>query len=154
MNFRFVPMTDKQAHAVSTWKYDGVYAFYDWTAEPADLAELLDPDKRVKDHVHAVLDDEDCLVGFYEFVSDGSTVEIGFGLRPDLTGRGLGLRFVESGLQFARENYTPSTFRLMVAAFNERAIIVYERAGFERQRNFRHTTNGSEFDFVEMSRHA
>jgi ribosomal-protein-alanine N-acetyltransferase len=71
-----------------------------------------------------------------------------------MTGRGLGLRFVESGLQFARENYTPTTFRLMVAAFNERAIIVYERAGFERQRNYRHKTNGGEFDFVEMSRPA
>jgi ribosomal-protein-alanine N-acetyltransferase len=147
-------MTDEQAHAVSMWKYDGVYAFYDWTADADDLAELLDPEKRVKDRVHAVLDDDDSLVGFYGFTPDGSTFEVGFGLRPDLTGRGLGLRFVEAGLQFAREHYTPSTFRLQVAAFNERTIIVYERAGFERQRNFRHKTNGGEFDFVEMSRPA
>ncbi len=154
MNFRFVPMTDEQAHAVSMWKYDGVYAFYDWTADPDDLAELLDPKTRLKGRAHAVLDDSDSLIGFYGFGSDGSTVEIGFGLRPDLTGQGLGLSFVEAGLQFARENYTPSMFRLQVAAFNERAIIVYERAGFERQRNYRHKTNGGEFDFVEMIRPA
>ena len=154
MNFDFLPMTQEQAVAISNWKYDGVYAFYDWTADPDDLAGLLDPKTRAKGHAHAVLDDEDSLIGFYGFGSDGSAVEIGFGLRPDLTRRGLGLSFVEAGLQFARENYTPSTFRLQVAAFNERAIIVYERAGFERQRNYRHKTNGGEFDFVEMTRPA
>ncbi|MDP6822549.1 MAG: GNAT family protein [Dehalococcoidia bacterium] len=154
MNFNFVPMTDDQARVVAGWKYEGIYAFYDWEADADDLAELLDPVKRARDRTHAVLGDDDSLVGFFGFTLDGSTVEVGFGLRPDLTGRGLGLSFVNAGLEFAREHYAPSTFRLMVAAFNQRAITVYERAGFQGQRTFRHRTNGGEFDFVEMSRPA
>jgi hypothetical protein len=53
------------------------------------------------------------------------------GMRPDLTGRGLGEEFVHAGLRFARETYSPPAFRLTVATFNQRAIRVYERAGFE-----------------------
>ena len=153
MNFNLVPMTEEQASAIVTWRYEGMYAFYDWDADPEDLDELSDPSKR-GDRYHAVLDDEGSLVGFFEFTSEGSTVELGLGLRPDLTGRGLGLKFLSAGLQFASERYAPATFRLAVATFNDRAIRVYERAGFLRRRNFRHKTNTDEFDFVEMSRPA
>ena len=100
------------------------------------------------------MDEDESLVGFFGFKQDGSAIEIGFGLKPDLTGHGLGLSFISAGMQFARENYTPTEFRLQVAAFNERAILVYERAGFQQQRAYRHKTNNSEFDFIEMSRPA
>jgi ribosomal-protein-alanine N-acetyltransferase len=153
MNYTFMPMTDEQAHAVAAWEYDGIYAFYDWTADADDLAELLDPLQREQGQYHAVLDDES-LVGFYGFTVDGTTVEFGLGLRPDLTGRGLGSGFVNACLNYAMENEHPATFRLKVAAFNERAIRVYERAGFERVREFRQKTNNSEWDFIEMSRPA
>ena len=42
----------------------------------------------------------------------------------------------------------------MVAVFNRRAITVYERAGFQTVRTFRHWTNGAEWDFVELRRPA
>ena len=151
MNFSVVVMSDEQARAIAEWKYEGVYAFYDMDAFPEDLDELLDPSKR-DGRYHAVLDDEGSLVGFFEFTSEDATIELGLGLRPDLTGRGLGLSFVSACLQFAREQYAPKTLRLKVAAFNMRAIRVYERAGFEHRRNFLHKTDNGEFDFVEMSR--
>ena len=151
MDYTFVPMNDEQAQAVASWKYDGIYAFYDWAD---DLAELLDPVPRENEQLHAVLDDHGTQVGFYGFKLDGCTVEFGLGLRPDLTGRGLGLEFLNAGLEFILENHTPDTFRLQVAAFNKRAIRVYQRAGFQRTREYRHKTNNTEWDFIEMSRPA
>jgi ribosomal-protein-alanine N-acetyltransferase len=49
-----------------------------------------------------------------------------------VTGCGLGLAFVTAGLDFARERLGATRFVLDVAEFNERAIHVYERAGFRR----------------------
>jgi ribosomal-protein-alanine N-acetyltransferase len=42
----------------------------------------------------------------------------------------------------------------MVATFNERAILVYERAGFRRTEVFTHHTNGGDHPFLLMTREA
>jgi ribosomal-protein-alanine N-acetyltransferase len=47
-----------------------------------------------------------------------------------------------------------SRFRLSVASFNERAIKVYERAGFRATRAFDHETGGGVYRFLEMVRSA
>jgi [ribosomal protein S18]-alanine N-acetyltransferase len=41
-----------------------------------------------------------------------------------------------------------------VATFNERAILVYERAGFRRDTFYKHNTNGGEYLFLSMAREA
>jgi len=94
------------------------------------------------------------MTGFYYFEPNDDVLDYGLGLRPDLVGRGLGLDFFRAGLEFARERYRPRLIRLHVAAFNERAIKVYERAGFARERIYMHTTAGREWEFLEMSRPA
>ena len=81
-------------------------------------------------------------------------LEIGLGLHPERTGQGLGKRFLEAGLQYARHRYAPNQFTLSVASFNRRAITVYERAGFARVRVFMHWTNGGEWECIEMRRSA
>lgn len=92
------------------------------------------------------------LVGFFYYEEDGRAVEIGLGLRPDLTGRGLGRAFLEAGLAFARDKYRPTIFRLSVAAFNRRAIRVYERVGFHQVETYLLETNGGMYEFVRMER--
>ena len=79
-----------------------------------------------------MLTEDGAIAGFYFFVERGDAIFYGLGLRPDLTGRGLGLAFVTAGLDFARERFGASRFVLDVAEFNERAIHVYERAGFRQ----------------------
>jgi [ribosomal protein S18]-alanine N-acetyltransferase len=71
-------------------------------------------------------------------------------MRPDLTGRSLGAEFLRAGLRFARETYSPPAFRLTVAAFNLRAIRVYERAGFETVETFGAPTMGAEWEWLLM----
>ena len=153
MRFRFEPMSQRQACAVAAWRYDPPYDFYDAVADPEDFAELLDPVQRAG-HYFAVLGAPGSLVGFFMFKQEGSTVEVGLGLRPDLTGCGGGLSFLLAGLEFARGRYAPTQFRLAVTAFNQRAIRVYERAGFRQVEPYMHRTNGGEHAFLRMERSA
>ncbi len=154
MRYRFEPMSEPHARAVAGWRYDPPYDFYDWEADPEDLAELLDPARR-EGRCFAVLDERGDLVGFFAFFRrERDAIEVGLGLRPDLTGRGLGLPFLLAGLEFARGRYAPARFRLAVAAFNRRAICVYERADFRRGEFCPHRTNGGEHEFLRMERPA
>jgi ribosomal-protein-alanine N-acetyltransferase len=151
--YRFVQMDDDDAREISRWHYQPPYDFYDSTSDPDDLEELLDPTRREGSYFSA-LDREGNLVGFFEFETEGETVDVGLGLRPDLTGKGLGLEYVLAGLEFARQRFSPKRFTLAVATFNERAIEVYERAGFLRGAVYMHHTNGADFQFLAMAREA
>lgn len=145
-------MRDEEARQIAAWRYEPPYSFYDADADAGDLALLLGQESREGRYFSAF--SGGALVGFFELRSDGDDVVIGLGLRPDLTGRGHGLPFVEAGMAFARERFGPSGFRLSVAIFNERAIRVYERAGFVPVRTYEHETNGGVHPFLEMRRPA
>jgi [ribosomal protein S18]-alanine N-acetyltransferase len=146
-------MTQDEAEAIAQWAYDPPYDFYNTAADARDLGELLDP-KRRGDRYFAVRDGAGELIGFFEFSRGAGIVRVGLGLRPDLTGRGLGLSFLEEGLEFARRTFRPGRFTLSVAEFNKRAIKVYRRCGFSQTRSFVHETNGGTYRFVEMERQA
>ncbi len=146
-------MTQAEAESIAGWHYEAPYDFYDWTADEDDLALLLSADWR-EGRTFSVKDVDSDVVGFFSFGLEDDVVVLGLGLRPDLTGRGLGEAFVARGIEFARERFAPGRFRLSVAAFNERAIAVYERTGFVRTRVFDHTTNGGTYPFVELERPA
>jgi ribosomal-protein-alanine N-acetyltransferase len=151
--YQFKQMEDEEATHISRWHYEPPYNFYDATSDPDDLQELLDPRRR-KDAYFSVFDDDEVLVGFFQFERAGKTVDVGLGMRPDLTGKGLGVEYLLAGLEFARRRYSPERFTLSVATFNERAILVYERAGFRRGNEYMHNTNGGEYLFLSMAREA
>lgn len=144
-------MTQAEAEIIADWSYEEPFSFYDPRADDDDLAELLDPVRR-GDEYYSARDENGELIGFFQFRQRGDAVDVGLGLRPDLTGQGLGLGYLQDGLAFAREAYSPRRFTLSVATFNDRAIKVYERAGFLVTRSYRHKTNGGLFSFVEMER--
>ena len=151
--YRFRQMSDEDAREISRWHYEPPYDFYDPTSDPGDLEELLDPDRREGAYFSA-LDEGGALVGFFQFEREGATVDVGLGLRPDLTGQGLGVGYLLAGLEFARERFSPERFTLSVATFNERAIRVYERASFHRGSVYTHHTNGADYPFLAMAREA
>jgi len=82
----------------------------------------------------------------------GRVAEIRLGLRPGLTGHGLGESFVRTCLRFASAALGAQSYTLAVAAFNHRAITVYERAGFQEVERFEHFTNGRLHAFIRMAR--
>jgi ribosomal-protein-alanine N-acetyltransferase len=164
MEFTFSLMDEAAARAVQGWRYAGEYAVYNMGSDgdPDDVSELLDR----RSPYYAVRAAGDELIGYFAFgtacgIDDyeppalyrtEGVLNVGLGLRPDLTGQGLGLAFVNAGLAFARRQFALVQFRLFVLPLNERAIRVYEQAGFRRVgMAMQHSPQG-ERPFLEMRR--
>lgn len=153
MKYSFQPMTQPQAEEIAqTWRYEGDYSFYDMDADPEDLAEFLDAGQR-KDAYFTVHQGGE-MVGFYSFTQTSEdTTDIGLGMKPEWTGRGMGREFLKAGLEYAESAYRPDKITLSVAAFNKRAITLYQNCGFNEVERFAQATNGSTFEFVKMIYH-
>lgn len=155
MRFVVRDMTGSDARAIAGWRYEPPYDVYDWSEDPEDLAELLDP--AGWGETWFAVDDAETgeLVGFAELRVIGDLVEIGLGMRPDATGLGLGAPFTEALMVFARARWSPARFGLDVLPWNERAMRAYERVGFQRRERYvRRFENGAEQEFVRMDREA
>lgn len=153
-DLRFRPMNLEVARAIAdTWTYPAPYDFYDATADAEDYAEFICPDAW-PDHFWQV-QHMDEPIGFFsaDRTQDGEACEISLGLRPDLAGGGRGSVFLAAGLDQIRRVGLPTQVVLSVAAFNQRAIAVYEGVGFEITRRYAQATNGGIYDFVSMELH-
>ncbi len=166
MHFTFTPMTQEDAQTIQAWRYEEPYTVYNMTEdeEPNALTEMLD----IRSPHYAVRDEQNTLVGFYSYGTsahiDGDMepglfvgdrmVTIGLGLRPDMTSHGLGLAFVNAGLDIARREFAPKRFRLYVFDWNKRAISVYERADFQQVGLHVVHHPGGDRVFIEMQRDA
>jgi [ribosomal protein S18]-alanine N-acetyltransferase len=146
--------SERHASEVAGWHYEPPYDFYDLASDPGDAAEMRDPAHA--EHYRAVIADEDKRVdAFWYFDWPGDAVEVGIGLRPELTGRGRGESFLSAQLDYAAATWRPATFRLFVAAWNKRAIRLYERLGFrEVGRETRRFELVGEHEFIRMERAA
>jgi RimJ/RimL family protein N-acetyltransferase len=151
----FRPLTEIDANAMLGWHYEGPYSRYD--SRPEDLAGLLDP----ANAYFAVATAEDELLGFCCFgpdarvtggeYQDESAVDVGGGLRPDLTGKGLGISFLRAILDFARQQFAAETYRVTIAAFNQRAIRMCRWAGFEPTERFTAGSSDEPREFVVLT---
>jgi RimJ/RimL family protein N-acetyltransferase len=138
-------MTASYATEIATWRYEAPYDCYDMTsADPAFLAST-------ESGFFALAGDDDDLIGYRSFGADGqvpggrydaSALDTGGGLRPDLTGKGLGRLAIATGLEFGRQRFAPAAFRVTVATFNTRALRVVEALGFRAVEDFQASTDG------------
>src|SRR3954447_3090912 len=112
MDLHFRPMTEADARSVLSWRYDEPYDFYNNDPAVVDesVPELLDGPSWV------VEDQNGALIGFFIAGLSGqvpggrcsgvyerySGLDIGIGMRPDLTGRGYGPEFFQACVDFAR----------------------------------------------------
>jgi hypothetical protein len=122
---RVVELTREHAADMVTWRYPPPYDRYSLT--DSDPEFFLDPSNGYV----ALVDDAGELVGYRCFGPDGrvpggsydeGALDTGGGLRPALTGQGLGLgrAAIEVGLAYGRDRYAPPAFRITVWA-RERA---------------------------------
>lgn len=146
-----VPMRKEHAREIIDWHYGEFYSFYDLRHYPEDVKEILDAD-RYGVNLFSVLDREGNLIGYLYFLDEGDNLEIGVALRPDLVGKGMGSIILQVGMDFARENFIFKRFKIMVWKLNQRAIKVYESAGFLIETEFLVDINGVPCRFLRMTR--
>ncbi|MBA3945536.1 MAG: GNAT family N-acetyltransferase [Herpetosiphonaceae bacterium] len=140
----FAPMDEATSRSMLKWHYPPPYEQY--SATSTDAEAVLSYLMNLANRFYAIRDANTQLVGFCSFganaqvpggdYTDRATLDIGLGLQPELTGKGLGLMVVQATLAFAQQQWAPPHFRMTVAAFNTRAIRVYERAGFRTTYRF------------------
>lgn len=156
MNLTFQPMGVDFAASIATWRYPAPYTRYGFG--DATVAETVAYLTRPEHQVFAVVEDGQ-LVAFRSFGPDGQVaggdysddyLDTGGGLRPDLTGRGLGSKILLRGLEFGNLHFGKSRFRVTVADFNVRAQKVCERVGFEPVQRFRRINDGLPFTVFTM----
>jgi ribosomal-protein-alanine N-acetyltransferase len=173
MSLYFAPMDEVTARAIHGWRYEAPYDLYDLADEPllGLVRAFLDP----QNAYYAIFDQEGVLVAYCCYGPDAQVpggdyglpaVDVGLGLRPDLTGQGQGLSYVQAVLDFAQQASDagsvvgalrtalpagvadPPPFRVTVAAFNLRARRVWEKAGFRIVQRFERA--GDALPFVVM----
>lgn len=149
-SLRVVPLTREHADDIVTWRYEPPYDVYDMTDAAPD--DLLEPDAGF----HAVLA-ADRLIGFRSYGPDGrvpgwdyddTALDTGGGLRPSLTGQGLGRAVIAAGLAHGRARFSPRAFRVTIASFNARARRTVESLGFEHVDSFAASRDGRPFDVL------
>lgn len=153
MNFNFVKMNKEYADEIAyNWKYEDKYSFYDMTEDKEDLEEFLNPNKW--ENTYAVLNYNNKLVGFYSYYFKKDIMWIGFGLKPELTGKSLGEKFVQKGINYGLKvyKYDRDYIMLAVAEFNKRAINLYKKIGFNTVKKYDQKTNGGIYKFRSMKK--
>ena len=155
MFFTFRPLDKISARTVIDWKYEPPYDIYNLASPDPEstLQYLLDP----QNAFYGIYGHKGDLEAFCSFGPDGQVsggnystpaLDIGMGVRPDLTGKGRGSQYVNAVIDFAYRTYSPDQLRVTIAAFNSRAQLVWEKAGFEVVQKFRGGWTNS--DFVVM----
>lgn len=152
-------MDRASAHAILTWRYAVPYDFYnpDWKGTETAVESFLNP----ANNYFCLTGESDDLQAYCCFGSDAQVpggdyedeaLDIGLGVRPDLTGQGHGHRFVLAVLDFGRRRFLPGTFRVTIAEFNRRAQRVWIGAGFQRTQSF--ARRGDSMPFLVLTRPA
>ncbi len=149
MPFIFKPMDEASIYKFVDWRYDPPYDYYNLGDPPLeeDIRYFMNP----QNAYHTISDESGDLLAFCSFGPDAqvpggdyntNALDIGVGVRPDLTGQGRGSLFVDAVLDFARRTFAPTMFRVTVAEFNQRALQVWEKAGFRRVQTFQNSGDG------------
>jgi [ribosomal protein S18]-alanine N-acetyltransferase len=143
MSFTFRALDKNSAQTILHWQYEAPYDIYNLAPSDPEttLRYLLDP----QNAFHGIYGQQGHLEAYCSFGPDGQVtggdystpaLDIGLGVRPDLTGQGHGAEYVNAVIDFAWHTYAPDRLRVTIAAFNRRALRVWEKAGFQAVQSF------------------
>ena len=151
MKLDFQAMNRSYATEIASWRYEEPYDIYGYTE--VEFEEAIEDLTNEDNCFYAVLRDNE-LIGFRSFGRDGRVdggkyeethLDTGGGIRPDLTGKGLGPNVIMEGLRFGSRKFGTRRFRVTIADFNERAKKACEKIGFRVADRFLRTSDKKPF---------
>ena len=146
------PLRDRDILDLRTWSYPPPYDMYSMEYIPID--EALEFFKDPENGYFGLSDGLDSLIGFCNYGYDAQVqggdysedaVDIGIGIRPELTGHGSGSRYAAFVFGEARRRFPGKPLRVTIAAFNQRAQRVCEVHGFIQTERITRPSDGKEF---------
>jgi len=151
----YQPVDEKTAREFLQWQYEPPYDIYNCPPEEVEKAVQynLDP----ANNVYAMFDQDDKLIGYCSYGKDAQVpggdydadaLDIGLMIKPELTGQGLGAGFARDVIHNGSRLFGPGKRRVTIAAFNRRAIRVWEKNGFHQTQTFKRERDG--MDFIVM----
>jgi [ribosomal protein S18]-alanine N-acetyltransferase len=142
IHLSFHDMDRASAATIVAWRYKPPYDFYNFDGDGEDaITEMIDPANQFA----AILERELGLAAFCSFGIDGQVpggdysldaLDLGLGVRPDVTGRGFGSSFIAAVIAEAEARFAPARLRVTIAEFNQRARHAWERMGFHFTQRF------------------
>lgn len=157
MTFVFTPMDEPAARTIVGWRYPAPYDIYNMDFEEID--EVVDFFIDPQNGYYSISDDTGEMIAFCCFGQDAQVpgadysadaLDIGLGVRPDLTGQGRGESFAAAVVDFAYHTFAPTVLRVTIAAFNLRARRAWEKAGFQHTQTFQNAMSDEPFWVLVM----
>ncbi|MGH8000930.1 MAG: GNAT family N-acetyltransferase, partial [Brasilonema sp.] len=155
MQFQFHPLTRSEATELISWRYDKPLDFYNIQVDIDVLQNTVDFFIDPANSYFAISSQKHDFTAFCCFGADAQVpgggdysldaLDIGLGIRPEFTGQGLGSRIAIATIDYARQWFSPQRLRVTIAAFNKRALKVWQNLAFVPVERFRNQNGGNEY---------
>ena len=152
MPYIFSPMNEESARIVLNWRYDESLNFYN--PNSSEIEETVQDFLNSENAYYSIFNNRNELVAYCCFGADAKVkggnydteaLDVGFGIRPNLSRRGITFRIINAVYDFAKSHFSTTLFRMTVAEFNQQAIRLYEKAGFKQVQKFKREQDGMYF---------
>lgn len=149
---------ERSAREFVGWKYEPPYDVYNCSPDQFEKSVQYNIDPQ--NNVYAMFNEKDELVGYCSYGRDAQVpggdyteeaLDIGMMIKPELTGQGKGTAFAEEVIRNGVKKYSPKKLRVTIAAFNKRAMRVWEKNGFQQTQTFKRNGDGMEFVIMKLN---
>jgi RimJ/RimL family protein N-acetyltransferase len=145
------------AEKIANWEYNKPYDIYNMNGDENTIKEIIEDD--YYSYIY-----NDIIIGYFcygkpaivpndnskDIYNDDKYLDIGIGMNPKLCGKGKGYNFFKKSVETAYEIYEIKKYRLTVAKFNKRAIKIYKKYGFLKDKEFVKNSSSSDTTFITM----
>jgi ribosomal-protein-alanine N-acetyltransferase len=152
LQITYRPADETSVREFLRWQYEPPYDIYN--CQPLNMEEAIQYNLDPANNIYAMFTQDDRLIGYCSYGEDAQVpggdyseeaLDIGLMIKPELTGQGLGADFARDVIHNGGRLFDPGKRRVTIAAFNRRAIRVWEKNGFRQTQTFKRERDGMGF---------